>query len=95
MTESKRKNSRQKVCFCSWKSFRLLASQEKQKLNSNREEKIDFEKDCFPVGVCKKCEIAIRVSRPIQIAFWEDHAKGGLPSVKTCNTLSFYKNQVY
>ena len=83
MSESKHEKSRQKVCLCSKKSIRALSSLEKQKINNNREEEVDFEKDCFPVGVCKTCEFNIRVNQPVKIAYWDDHAKGGLHFIST------------
>ena len=71
---------RSKVCFCGKKAIQEIKQAEEEKLNATREEneKIDFKRLSFPIGICKRCDIYVRLKRPIKFGLWNAHAKAGL-----------------
>ena len=83
---------RQKVCLCGKRAKRELSSKEKAKVNHLRLEKIHFENECVPQGVCAKCVISIRTQRKFPIGLWEQHGAKGKGSsaalVNWVNSLS-------
>ena len=71
--------SRAKVCVCAKKACRVLTSEEKAKVNEGRDDKIDFDRFCFPLGVCSKCEVSLRRKGKLQqIAYWEANVTEGM-----------------
>ena len=78
MAEDFHTNSRQKICLCGKKAIRLLRDDEKKRINARREEedKISFEEDFFPIGVCRKCEITLRTRSIVKVGLWAAHGQG-------------------
>ena len=85
MAEDFHFSCQKKVCICGKKAARELKPVEIAKFNESREEseKVNFDRRCFPVGVCKKCIISIRTKRAFSIGLWEQHATAGLQMKKT------------
>ena len=76
MAESLHDISRSKVCFCGKTAIRLISSTEQTKINEGREEKIDFDAECVPSGICKNCTIKVRTKKQIKVGLWKEHIKG-------------------
>ena len=78
MNDSIHSSSRKKICFCGRNAFRELTPREKVNINARREEKLDFERESTPIGVCKKCALPLKLKGALKIGLWDAHAKAGM-----------------
>ena len=92
MEQSLHEQSRAKICLCGKRAFRLLKNEEKEKINQDRTNKIDFDRPCYPYGVCRKCEVCVRREGKLRnVAYWDSHVSDGTYSqivVRIRNTLN-------
>ena len=70
--------SRKKISLCGRKAFRELNLREQVNINALREEKLDFQKESTPIGVCKKCALPLKLKKAFKIGLWDAHAKAGM-----------------